>query len=181
VAVQEKAAVTIRRPAEELYRRWRDLSSLPTFMTHLASVDVLDDTRSHWVAKAPLGQVVEWDAEITEDRPGEVLAWQSTGDPDIANRGRVTFRPAPGDQGTEVLIEVSYDAPGGRLGALLAKVSGQEPREQVKDDLFRFKQLAETGEIARSAGSPGGIDAEQELHQRPGEPAGSSDVEEASR
>jgi uncharacterized membrane protein len=167
--MEDSAAITIRTSPDDAYRRWRDLSSLPSFMNHLESVTVIDDTRSHWVARAPLGQSVEWDAEVANDVPGEVLAWQST-EADVDNSGHVTFTEAPGDQGTEVRVRITYDAPGGRLGALLAKLWGEEPRQQIKDDLFRFKQIVETGEVVRSEGSPEGASAGRQTSQRPGQP-----------
>src|SRR4051812_22284164 len=74
---QVKKSIIINRSPEELYRFWRDFENLPRFMNHLESVRVLDDKRSHWVAKAPAGTSVEWDAEIIEDRPGELIAWRS--------------------------------------------------------------------------------------------------------
>jgi len=170
--VRHKAAITIRADAQDLYRRWRDFASLPTFMYHLASVTVGADGRSHWVAKAPLGTKVEWDAEVVEDRPGELIAWRSLEGSDIDNSGRVTFTPAPGDQGTEVVVEISYDAPGGALGAAFAKLFGEEPRQQVKDDLHRFKQIVETGEVLRSEGTPEGEHAGRLMRQRHAQPMG---------
>jgi uncharacterized membrane protein len=148
-----KRAVTIRRSPEELYNFWRDFENLPRFMYHLEEVRVLGSGRSHWRAKAPAGMTVEWDAEIVEDRPNERIAWRSLPDSDVTNSGSVEFRRAPGDRGTEVHVEIHYDPPGGRLGALIAKLFGDEPGEQVADDLRRLKQLMEVGEIIRSDAS----------------------------
>jgi uncharacterized membrane protein len=170
--MHETAAITIRKDAQELYQRWRDFASFPSFMYHLESVTVGADGRSHWVAKAPLGQTVEWDAEVTEERPGEVIAWRSIAGSEVDNSGRVSFTPAPGDQGTEVHVEISYDAPGGAIGAALAKLFGEEPRQQVKDDLHRFKQIVETGEVVRSEGTPEGEHASRLLNQRQADPVG---------
>lgn len=149
-------AITIGRPRQELYQFWRDFENLPRFMYHLEFVEDLGSGRSRWVAKAPAGRTVEWDAEITEDKPGESIAWHTVGDSDIRHNGYVTFVPAPGDRGTEVHVRMNYDAPGGKLGAALAKLFGEEPGQQVADDLRRFKQVAETGEVVRSAASPEG-------------------------
>ncbi|HVF91960.1 MAG TPA: SRPBCC family protein, partial [Blastocatellia bacterium] len=146
-------AITIRRPAEELYRYWRDFGKLPQFMEHLESVQVLDERRSHWVAKAPAGTSVEWDAEITEDRPNELISWRSVEGSDVENFGSVRFVRAPGDRGTEVWVEVEYNPPAGALGAAIAKLFGEAPEQQIKGDLFRFKQVMETGEVVKSDSS----------------------------
>jgi uncharacterized membrane protein len=159
-------AVTIRRSAEEIYRFWRNFENLPRFMYHLEEVRVINDRRSHWVAKAPAGSRVEWDAEITEDRPNERIAWRSLPDADVTNDGSVEFLPAPGDRGTEVHVEIHYDPPGGKLGALVAKLFGEEPDQQVADDLRRLKQVIEVGEVFRSEASPEG-QGRPYLAQRP--------------
>jgi uncharacterized membrane protein len=148
-----RRAVTIRRSQEEIYRFWRNFENLPRFMYHLEEVRVIDDRRSHWVAKAPAGSRVEWDAEIIEDRPNERIAWRSLPDADVANWGTVDFRRASGDRGTEVHVRIHYDPPGGKLGALVAKLFGEEPGEQVADDLRRLKQVMEVGEVVRSEAS----------------------------
>jgi uncharacterized membrane protein len=151
--VHVKQAVTINRPRQEVYGFWRNFENLPRFMAHLESVEVRPDGKSHWVAKAPVGSNVEWDAETTEDRPNELIAWRALPDSGIPNSGTVQFRDAPGDRGTEVLVELKYQPPGGRLGALVAKLFGEEPDQQVKSDLRRFKQVMETGEIVHSDAS----------------------------
>jgi uncharacterized membrane protein len=161
-----KQAITIKRPSAELYRYWRDFTNLPRIMRHLEAVQVNGERRSHWRAKAPAGQTVEWDAEITEDRPNDVIAWRSLPGASVPNTGSVRFIPAPGDRGTEIHISLRYDPPGGKLAALVAKLFGEEPRQQMSDDLRRFKQLMETGEITRSDASIWG----QGLLQHPAQP-----------
>jgi len=173
-----KASITVRRSPEEVYAFWHDFENLPRFMYHLESVQPIGDGRSHWKVKAPLGSV-EWDAEITEDRLNELIAWRSIEGSKLDNRGTVRFTPAPRNQGTEIRLELHYDAPGGALGAALAKVLGEEPRQQVKDDLRRFKQVMETGEVVRSDSTPEGQNARRLLKQRPAQPP-ESDVAEAS-
>ena len=150
---QVSKSVTIRRPRDVVYQFWRDLDNLPRFMYHLQAVQAADSGRSHWVASAPGGLTVEWDAEIVQDIPGELIAWRSLPDSDIAHLGTVQFRDAPGDRGTEVDVELRYGAPGGSAGAMIAKVFGEEPNQQVRDDLRRFKQVMETGEVVLSDGS----------------------------
>jgi uncharacterized membrane protein len=140
--------VTIAKSREELYRFWRDLANLPDFMENIESIRVLDDTRSHWVVKAPAGKTVEWDALIDEERPNELISWTTTPESSIKHAGRVEFRDAPGGRGTEVTATILYDAPAGKLGAAIAKLFQREPKVQARHDLRRFKQLMETGEIA---------------------------------
>lgn len=149
----EKSA-TINKPADELYRYWRNFEQLPRFMKHLQSVTVLDDRRSHWVASAPLGSKVEWDAELLRDDPNHLIAWASVEGADIENSGLIRFQPAPGNRGTEVKVVLEYNIPGGGIAATIAKLFGEEPEQQIGDDLRRFKQLMEAGEIATTAGQP---------------------------
>src|SRR5690349_15542885 len=122
-----KKAITINRSPEELYRFWHDFQNLPQFMSHLESVVVTSPQRSHWKAKAPVGTKVEWDAEITDDQPNKRIAWKSLKGADVDNAGSVSFVPAPGGRGTEVHVELSYDPPGGALGATVAKLFGEAP------------------------------------------------------
>lgn len=141
--------VTINRPRQELYAFWRDFRNLAAFMENVERVDVADDRRSHWVIKAPNG-TVEWDSVITEDVPGELLAWESAEGADIKNTGRIEFRDAPPGRGTEVTATIVYDPPGGDLGKLIAKLFQKEPKVQARRELRRFKQLMETGEVSTS-------------------------------
>ncbi|TDB73096.1 SRPBCC family protein [Micromonospora sp. KC723] len=165
-----EVGVTVNRPASEAYRFWRDLENLPHFMAHLESVRADDLRRSHWTARGPAGQPVSWDAEIVEDRPNERITWRSLPGAAVPNAGRVRFVPAPGDRGTEVRVELGYAPPAGRLGRVVAKLFGEEPEQQVRDDLRRFKQVLETGEVVRSDASPAGITLRQEFLQRPAQP-----------
>lgn len=149
-------AVTVQRSPEELYQAWRDFEQLPRFMRHLERVTVLDNRRSHWVAKAPLGTQIEWDAEIVEEQPPHLIRWRSLEGATVQHAGEVRFSPAPGGRGTEVKVRLSYRLPGGAAGAALAKLLGEEPGQQIGEDVRRFKQLIETGEIATVAGQPHG-------------------------
>ena len=154
--VKATQTVTINKPRHELYQFWRKLDTLPNFMRHLVSVTVLDDKHSHWVAKAPLGQTVEWDAEIINDIENEVIAWKSTEDAQISNAGSVRFKDAPAGRGTIVTAEINYAPPAGLVGATVARLFGEEPQKQVYDDLRAFEQLMETGEVASTEGQPAG-------------------------
>jgi uncharacterized membrane protein len=151
--VRVRQQITVRRSPQEIYSFWRNFENLPRFMAHLESVRVIDDRRSHWTAKAPAGAKVEWDAEIVEDRPNELIAWRALPQSDVPNEGSVRFVPAPGDQGTEIHVELRYEPPGGKLGAIVAKLFGEEPSQQVKGDLRRFKQVMEVGEVVHSDAS----------------------------
>jgi uncharacterized membrane protein len=150
-AVKVERAVTIMKPRHELYAFWRDFTNLPQFMEHLESVRVDSPTRSHWRAKAPAGSSVEWDAEIVNDVPDEIIAWKSVGDAEVANAGAVNFSDAPRGRGTIVKVTLDYEPPGGKLGAMVARLFGEDPDRQVREDLRKFKQLMETGEITTSA------------------------------
>ena len=152
-AIRVKKAITVNRSPEEAYRLWRNFENLPRFMAHLESVRMMDDRRSYWRAKAPLGATVEWVAEITDERPSELIAWRSLESAHVANSGQVRFVPAPGGRGTEVHVELNYDPPGGIVGATFAKLFGEEPSEQVDGDLRRFKQVLEVGEVVHSDAS----------------------------
>jgi uncharacterized membrane protein len=164
-------SVTINRPAEDLYRFWRDFTNLPRFMKHLDSVSASGQRRSHWVATGPAGVKVEWDAEITEDRPNELIAWRSLEGADVANAGTVRFEPSTGGRGTVVRVVFDYTPPAGALGAAVSKLFGEEPRQQVEGDLRRFKSVMEAGEIPTSTGQPAGkrsaIGAMLKLEQKP--------------
>ena len=165
-------AVTINRSTEEVYRFWRDFRNLPRFMAHLESVEVTADGRSRWRAKAPVGRTVEWSAEVVDDRPNELIAWRSLDGADVQNAGSVRFAPAPGGRGTEVRVELDYAPPAGAVGAAVAKLFREEPAKQVRDDLFRLKQVLETGEVVRSEGSLDGPSLRQRPAQPPEDPSG---------
>jgi uncharacterized membrane protein len=170
VEMDTTATTTVGLPEQEVYEMWRDLDNLPKFMAHLEEVRPDGNGRSHWRAGAPRGRTVEWDAEITEDVPGQRIAWRSVGSADVHNEGSVQFVPAPGGRGTEVHVKLRYEMPGGKLGETVARYFGEDPRQQLDDDLRRFKQVAETGEVVRSEGAPGGKRARRELPQHPARP-----------
>jgi uncharacterized membrane protein len=144
-------SVHINRDRRDLYDLWRNLSNLPNVMQHLQSVTPLDDQRSRWVARGPLDQSLEWDAEIITDRPGEVIAWQSLPGADVDNAGSVHFSEPASGIGTVLEVSIKYDPPGGWVVAKLANLLGQGLQQEVNEDLRRFKQLMETGEIATAA------------------------------
>lgn len=157
--VRVETAVTIYRPLSEVYEYWRQLENLPHFMRHLVEVRQTSAYQSHWVARSPLGGVLEWDAEIVEERQNERLVWKSLPGSDIQNGGFVDFTSAPLGMGTEVRVRLQYQAPAGKLGDLVARLMGESPSRTVREDLRRVKQLLETGEISTTAGQPKGARA----------------------
>ena len=173
-------AITVGHPRDVVYAFWRDFENLPRFMYHLEFVENLGSGRSHWVAKAPAGRSVEWDAEIVEDVPGERISWRTVNqDNDIAHSGSVSFVTAPGARGTEVHVRLRYDPPGGKIGAAIARLFGEEPGQQIADDLRRFKQVLETGEVVRSEASPDGA-GQGIRRQKPAQPSEASSPSRAS-
>jgi uncharacterized membrane protein len=148
-------SVIIRRPREELYGFWRNFENLPRFMRHLQSVQNLGNDRSHWVVAAPGGTTLGWDAEIHNEIPPELLAWRSVGDSEINHAGSVHFTPA-GDHRTEVRVVLNYEPPAGRLGVVLARFLGEEPGQQIEDDLNSLKQLMESGDMPATLVPPTG-------------------------
>jgi len=145
--VRTMRSITVQRPVSEVYAFWHNFENLPRFMRHLESVTVIDERRSHWIAKAPAGKSVEWDAETIEDRADEIISWRSLPGADVYNAGTVRFMPAPGGRGTEVRVELEYKPPLGKLGSKVAMLFREEPGQQVHDDLRHFKQVMEFGEI----------------------------------
>jgi uncharacterized membrane protein len=140
-------SVIVNRPAAEVYHFWRNFENLPRFMNHLEAVTVLDETRSHWVAKAPAGTKVEWDAVIHNEIEDELIAWRSLSGADVRNAGSVHFTPVADGRRTEVRVVLSYDPPAGKVGAAVAKLLGEDPSKQVEEDLRRFKQVMEAADI----------------------------------
>jgi uncharacterized membrane protein len=152
-SIAAKRAITVRRPREEVYAFFRDLENLPRFMAHLESVVDEGGGRSRWCAKAPAGTHAEWRAEITDERTNERIAWRSIEGSDLTTSGAVRFTDAPGGRGTEVHVDLCYEPPGGRAGRAFAMIFGEAPEQQLEGDLRRFKQVMETGDVARSDAS----------------------------
>lgn len=169
--IKVEQSIVINKPPDELYRFWRNLENLPRFMDHLQAVQVLDGQRSHWVVKAPLGTSVEWYAEVVNDAEDELIAWRSLPGSDIGNAGSVRFKPAPGG-GTEVRVALEYDPPAGEMGVAFARILGEEPGQQVEDDLNRFKRVVEGAEsltdlgvVQKSSRTTGPLDVVQEASE----------------
>ena len=152
--VHVEESVTINRPLTEVFRFWRNFENLPQFMQHLESVSMREGGISHWVAKGPAGTTVEWDARIINEIDNKVIGWQSLEGSMVSTAGSVHFDEW--EQGTRLRVHLQYNPPGGKLGAAVAWLFGEEPTVQVRDDLRRFKALMEAGEIPTTAGQPAG-------------------------
>lgn len=159
--VSVNASITVARPAGEAYAAWRDFARAPRFMDRIARVEVLDETRSRWTATGPMGRAWTWESEVTEDRPGELIAWESLPGAELPNRGWVQFAPAGADgRHTEVRYFVEFDPPGGVIGDAIASAFHAAPRDMVRGDLRRFREMleAEPAPVAASSGEAEGGD-----------------------
>jgi uncharacterized membrane protein len=165
--VHASASCIVSAQPDEVYRFWREFTNLPRFMEHLESVTELGEGRSHWVARGPAGMNVEWDAMIVADEPGRVITWRSLEDSDVDNAGAVRFEAAPGGRGTIIKVNIQYNPPGGVVGATVAKLFGEEPNQQLEDDMRRFKQVIEVGEVVVSDATIFGVGY---FEQRPAQP-----------
>jgi uncharacterized membrane protein len=170
--VHANASCIVNRNPDEVYSFWRDFRNLPRFMRHLVSVDDLSEGRSHWVAKGPAGTTVEWDAMIVADDPGRVITWRSLENSDVDNAGAVRFETAPGGRGTIIKVNIQYNPPGGVAGATVARLFGEEPNQQLDDDMRRFKQVMEVGEVVVSDATINGVGY---FDQRPAQPPGNDE------
>jgi uncharacterized membrane protein len=174
--IQASASCVVNRPLEEVYNFWRDLQNLPRFMRHLESVVDIGEGRSRWKVKGPAGMDVEWEAIIVADVPGEVITWRSLENSDVDNAGSVRFEQAAGGRGTIVKVNFQYQPIAGVLGATVARLFGEEPNQQLDDDLRRFKQVLEVGEVVVSDATLLGTGY---MSQRPARPAAASELQGA--
>jgi uncharacterized membrane protein len=166
--IRMSRSVVVNRPPHALYEFWRAFENFPRFMYHVKSVRTAGPGISHWVVNGPAGSTVEWDARITADTPNELIAWQTLEGADVESNGAVRFEPRPGNRGTIVRVDLEYRPPGGRAGKLAAMLFNESPEQQIYDDLHRFKQIVETGEVVRSDGSPEGMG---DVERRPAQPS----------
>lgn len=141
--IHVREAVTIQAPQETLYRFWRQLSRLPEVMPHLESVVQLDGKRSLWTAKAFDRVPITWQAEIINEVPFETIAWKTLPDQTIQHAGSVTFKPAPGNAGTEVRVHLQYSPPGGQAAGWFAWLAGQDPAKLTRQGLQALKRKLE--------------------------------------
>jgi uncharacterized membrane protein len=162
LGIRVNQSIAVYRPIDEAYGFFRNFKNFSRFMAHVNAVREEDETRSHWYVKGPGGIELEWDAEIINDQPNELIAWRSIDSPSVESTGSVRFERAPGERGTLIHVSLNYLPPAGALGAAVAKLMGQEPETQIKHDLRRLKQILEAGEIATTEGQSRGP-----LHPRP--------------
>jgi uncharacterized membrane protein len=149
-------AIVVGKSPQECYAFWRDFSNLPRFIPMLETVTMKDHRTSHWVVQMPGGGKLEWDAQITEDREGERIAWHSLPGSTMKHAGTVRFEPAPGGRGCIVRALVHFQPPLGLTGRSFAKAVGRDPTGHGRENLRRFKQLIETGEIPTTRAQPSG-------------------------
>jgi uncharacterized membrane protein len=148
-AIEVTSTYTINKKREEVYAFWRKLENLPRFMKHLEEVKETDDTKSTWKARIPGGLgTLSWEAEIVEDQPNTFISWCSLPGASIDNAGEVTFRDAALGQRTEIQARISYRLPAGDIGSLAGKLFNPVVKRLIQEDLQRFKEVMETGQVA---------------------------------
>ena len=174
--IHAQGTCIVNSTPEEVYQFWRNFQNLPRFMRHVESVEELEGGRSHWKVKGPAGMEVEWDATIVADVPNELITWRTLENSDVDHAGAVRFERAAGGRGTIVKVNIEYMPIGGVIGATVAKLFGEEPEQQLDDDLRRFKQVLEVGEVVVSDATLLGTGY---MEQRPGQPAGAAELESA--
>jgi len=152
--IRIEESITIGKPADELYQFWRDFRNLPLFCKYLRDVTVVDEKRSQWTAWGPGDKLLSWDATLITDIPNELISWRTFEESDFVNAGSIRFQKAPADRGTEVHMSFAYNPPAGPLGSLIAKITAKDPAFLVHEQLRRFKQLMENGEISTTEGQP---------------------------
>jgi len=169
LGVRANASVVVQQSREEMFQFWRKLENLPRVMRHLVSVKTSGGKYSHWVAKGPADREIEWDAEIINEIPNELIGWKSMPGSDVDCAGSVQFSDAPGG-GSEIRVELQYNPPAGLVGAYVARLLGREPEQEMQEDLRRFKRIMEGGDLSPAADRPRGWSkareqVNQKLHQ----------------
>jgi uncharacterized membrane protein len=156
LGVQVQRSILVNSTPQKAHEFVRDLENFPRFMQHVKTVYFTGENRCHWVVRGPAGTQVEWDAEIINDLPGELIAWRSINNPEVDNAGSIRFEKAPADRGTIIRVHMQYLPPAGAVGVAIAKLFGEEPEQQMRSDLRCLKQILETGEIPTTLGQPVG-------------------------
>jgi uncharacterized membrane protein len=149
-----RQAITVNRPADELFDFWANVENLPRFMKHIKEVRDLGAGRSHWVAQSSAGGEIAWDAEMRLDRERRTISWTTLPGAGLEHTGHVRFVPAPGGRGTEVRVAMWYAPPMGPIGQVASRLLGIVPELQMGADLHRLKQYLETGQVATTEGQP---------------------------
>jgi uncharacterized membrane protein len=166
--VNFEKTIHIDAPVEEVYAYWANFENFPKFMTHLKEVRHSKDGRSHWIAAGPGGISIPWDAEITEQRSNELLAWTSVPGSIVRTAGLARF-DRESDGRTRVQLRMSYTPPAGIFGHAVAWLFGADPKSEIDDDLVRLKSLLEFGktrahgvDVTRDEIAVGRADQEQQ-------------------
>ena len=143
--INVKWTMIVNRPRAEVYRFWRNLSNLPLFMKHVASVHQVNERLSNWTISIP-GNIkdVSWRAELVKEIPNELLSWHSLPGSEITNAGKIEFRDALGKHGTGITASVSYQPPFGKIGEHLLKLFNPVFKKTVMEDLNNFKNFIES-------------------------------------
>jgi uncharacterized membrane protein len=149
-------AMQVNAPPATVYAFWRDLQNLPRFMRHLESVTPQGGGRSRWVARLVGSPPLSWDAEIVQETPDQALAWRSLPGADVENAGMVSFVELPAGRGTGVRVDLVYQAPAGELGRAFARLLTPVVRQQIREDVRRFKSVLEAREVPTTEGQPRG-------------------------
>jgi len=151
-------SITINKSPAEIYTFFRNFGNLPYFMKDLVSVRVASETMSHWVVQLEHGPIVEWDAEIIEEKYAEMVSWRTIGRTEVQQAGTIWFSKAPRDRGTVVRLHMSYTIPAGKLGKLATILVGEDADSIMQINLNRLKAYLETGEVPTTNGQPTGRD-----------------------
>ena len=141
-------AIRLEQPIDQVFSYWRRLENLPVFMSHLVSVVETSPTRSHWIAKGPAGVTAEWDAEIINEIPNKLIAWRSLPGSEVVTAGSVNFDSVRAGRSTQITVNLQYDPPVGKAGAVVAALFGRAASQTIREDLRRLKMRMEAGEIA---------------------------------
>ncbi len=146
-AVDVRKAIHIDAPRREVFAYYRAFENFPRFMSHVHEVRRAGDGIWHWVVDGPVGMRFEWDAEVTETRPDELIAWRTTPGGTVESEGMAHFEDE--GSGTRLTIQLSYNPPAGGIGHGVAMLLGVDPKRQMDDDLLRLKSLLERGRARR--------------------------------
>jgi uncharacterized membrane protein len=139
LGVKLEREISVDEQPDKVYAFWRDLRNLPIIMPNLESVEIITDNRSRWRVKGPAGTTFEWTAEIINDKPNELIAWQTEPGSRVAHAGSVNFVPRPSG-GTTVRVSLQYDPPGGELTHMLTRLVGADPSKRIDEDLDRLSE-----------------------------------------
>ena len=151
-------SLTINRSPEELYTFWHDVEQAPAYIPTVDTVKKTGARTSQWRAISPFPphKTVQWNSELLEDKPGELIAWHAHGKSTIGNAGKVTFTPATGGRGTTVTLELDFFEPKEFLNLTQNKLTGKLAEYTTLEMLRHFKDLMEAGEIPTVKGQPTG-------------------------